>query len=118
MNLAALPGTIHAVVGENGAGKSSLMKILAGVEAPDAGTISLDGVAVSLGTPKVAQAHRMGIVFQDLSLFPDRSVLANLFVNDDPTRLGFISHRLMRRRTATPPAPAAPPADDPAPARA
>jgi ribose transport system ATP-binding protein len=100
MNLAVQPGTIHAVVGENGAGKSSLMKILAGVESPDAGTISLDGVAVSLGTPKVAQAHRIGIVFQELSLFPDRSVLANLFVNDEPTRLGFISHRLMRRRAA------------------
>jgi ribose transport system ATP-binding protein len=76
------------------------MKILAGVESADSGTISLDGVSVSLGTPKAAQAHRIGIVFQELSLFPDRSVLANLFVNDEPTRLGFISSRLMRRRAA------------------
>jgi ribose transport system ATP-binding protein len=101
MNLTVYPGTIHAVVGENGAGKSSLMKILAGVESADGGTISLDGATVSLGTPKAAQAHRIGIVFQELSLFPDRSVLANLFVNDEPTRLGFISNRLMRQR-ATP----------------
>jgi ribose transport system ATP-binding protein len=100
MNLTVYPGTIHAVVGENGAGKSSLMKILAGVESADGGTISLDGATVSLGTPKAAQAHRIGIVFQELSLFPDRSVLANLFVNDEPTRLGFISNHLMRRRAA------------------
>src|SRR5260370_29695967 len=76
------------------------MTMVGGGESPDAGTIALDGVAVSLGGPKVAQAHRIGIVFQELSLFPDRSVLANLFVNDEPTRLGFISHRLMRRRAA------------------
>jgi ribose transport system ATP-binding protein len=100
MNLTVYPGTIHAVVGENGAGKSSLMKILAGVESADSGTISLDGEPVSLGTPKAAQAHRIGIVFQELSLFPDRSVLANLFVNDEPTRMGFISRRLMQRRSA------------------
>jgi ribose transport system ATP-binding protein len=100
MNLVVHPGTIHAVVGENGAGKSSLMKILAGVESADSGTISLDGAEVSVGTPKAAQALRIGIVFQELSLFPDRSVLANLFVNDEPTRMGFISNRLMRRRAA------------------
>lgn len=100
MNLVVQPGTIHAVVGENGAGKSSLMKILAGVESADSGTILLNGAAASLGTPQAAQAHRIGIVFQELSLFPDRSVLANLFVNDEPTRLGFISPRLMRRRAA------------------
>jgi ribose transport system ATP-binding protein len=100
MNLTVHRGTIHAVVGENGAGKSSLMKILAGVESADSGTISLDGAVVNLGTPKAAQALRIGIVFQELSLFPDRSVLANLFVNDEPTRMGFISRRLMRRRAA------------------
>jgi ribose transport system ATP-binding protein len=100
MNLTVHPGTIHAVVGENGAGKSSLMKILAGVESADSGTISLDGAVVNLGTPNAAQALRIGIVFQELSLFPDRSVLANLFVNDEPTRMGFISLRLMRRRAA------------------
>jgi ribose transport system ATP-binding protein len=100
MSLQVQPGTIHAIVGENGAGKSTLMKILAGVVHPDSGTIFLDGQEITIGSPQAARDHGIGIVFQELSLFPQRSVLANLFVNREPTRNGFVSQRAMRERSA------------------
>ncbi len=101
MSLQVQPGTIHAIVGENGAGKSTLMKILAGVVRPDSGTILLDGQPIRIGTPQAARDHGIGIVYQELSLFPQRSVLANLFVNHEPTRHGLISQRLMAEQSAS-----------------
>ncbi len=95
MNLAVRRGAIHAVVGENGAGKSTLMKVLAGVVRPDAGEIEIDGRAAKIVSPVVARQYGVGIVYQELSLFPQRSVLANLFVNREPLRRGFVSVRAM-----------------------
>jgi ABC-type sugar transport system ATPase subunit len=98
MTLAVEAGTVHAVVGENGAGKSTLMKILAGVVRADAGTIALAGEEAHISSPKAAAERGIGIVYQELSLFPHRSVLANLFVMREPTRFGGVSLRTMRRR--------------------
>ncbi len=99
MNLEVRPGTVHAVVGENGAGKSTLMKILAGVVRADAGTIAIDGGRVAIGYPQAARDLGIGIVYQELSLFPQRSVLANLFINREPRRRGLISTRAMEERS-------------------
>jgi ribose transport system ATP-binding protein len=99
MSLDVAPGTIHAVVGENGAGKSTLMKALAGVVRPDSGAILIDGKEAVLDTPTAARRLGIGIVYQELSLFPQRSVLANLFVNREPVRRGFVSTRLMEERS-------------------
>lgn len=101
MSMQIQRGTIHAIVGENGAGKSTLMKCLAGVVQPDSGTIQLDGQAITLRSPHIAREHGIGIVYQELSLFPQRSVLANLFVNHEPTRHGFISQSIMRDSSAS-----------------
>jgi ribose transport system ATP-binding protein len=81
-------GEVHALVGENGAGKSTLMKILAGVHRPDAGEIQLDGCPARLGSPRAAQDRGISIVFQELNLFPHRTVTANLFINRELTLLG------------------------------
>ncbi len=97
-NIAVMPGTIHAVVGENGAGKSTLMKVLAGAVQPDSGKIVIDGATVAISSPAVAHARRIGIVYQELSLFPERSVLANLFINREPTRCGLVSLTSMEQR--------------------
>ncbi|MET2827962.1 sugar ABC transporter ATP-binding protein [Mesorhizobium shangrilense] len=99
MSLSVERGTIHAVVGENGAGKSTLMKVLAGVVRPDSGAIELDGHAVTIDNPNAARQHGIGMVYQELSLFPERSVLANLFVNREPVRNGLISKREMEARS-------------------
>jgi ribose transport system ATP-binding protein len=99
MNLDVQRGTIHAVVGENGAGKSTLMKVLAGAVRPDSGSIALDGQYVVIDSPNAARRRGIGIVYQELSLFPQRSVLANLFVNREPTRGGFVSVGAMEARS-------------------
>jgi ribose transport system ATP-binding protein len=100
MALAVAPGTIHAIVGENGAGKSTLMKILAGAVQPDSGEIRVGGEVVELPTPAAARRRGIGIVYQELSLFPERSILANLFVEHEPTRRGFVDGGAMLREAA------------------
>ena len=74
-------GEIHAVVGENGAGKSTLMKLLAGVHEPDDGEIQIDGRSARLKSPREARQQGISIVFQELNLFPHRTVTANVFAN-------------------------------------
>src|SRR4029450_8056309 len=74
-------GEVHAVVGENGAGKSTLMKLLAGVHEPDDGQIQIEGRRVRLKNPREARRQGISIVFQELNLFPHRTVAANVFYN-------------------------------------
>jgi ABC-type sugar transport system ATPase subunit len=96
LNLDVSSGAIHAIVGENGAGKSTLMKALAGVVRPDSGEILIEGQEVTMESPAAARRRGIGIVYQELSLFPQRSVLANLFVNREPKRRGLVSTSAMR----------------------
>jgi ribose transport system ATP-binding protein len=98
VDLAIEAGTVHAVVGENGAGKSTLMKIMAGAVVPDSGEIRIDGAAAEIASPADARRLGVGIVYQELSLFPDRSILANLFPDEQPTRFGLVDTAEMRRR--------------------
>jgi ribose transport system ATP-binding protein len=92
-------GEILSLVGENGAGKSTMMKILAGAVKPDAGTISIDGKPVELNDTSVA--HRMGIstIYQELMLVPHLSVVENLFLgNLVRNRCGLLDWKGMRAR--------------------
>ena len=78
-------GEIHAVVGENGAGKSTIMKMLAGVHPPDSGTLLLRGEPVAIADPLHARRLGVSIVFQELNLFPHLTVAANVFANRETT---------------------------------
>jgi ribose transport system ATP-binding protein len=89
-------GTIHAVVGENGAGKSSLMKIIAGVIRPDEGRIYLDETLVHFASPADAARHGIACIFQELSLLPDLSVSDNISIANPPRRFGLIDRRRQR----------------------
>ncbi|MDA1044918.1 MAG: ATP-binding cassette domain-containing protein, partial [Verrucomicrobia bacterium] len=71
-------GEVHALVGENGAGKSTLGKILAGVHKPDAGTLFLHGREIAPTNPLEAQRMGIGIIFQELDLFPNLSIAENI----------------------------------------
>jgi simple sugar transport system ATP-binding protein len=78
------PGEVHCLVGENGSGKSTLIKILAGVHTPDpGGTITIDGVAHQRLTPHQAKALGIQVIFQDLSLFPNLTVLENIAIDHE-----------------------------------
>jgi ribose transport system ATP-binding protein len=92
-------GEIHALLGENGAGKSTMVKVLCGVQPADSGTIILHGEAVSFGSPAAAAAAGVVPVFQELSLIPHLTVDENLFMGREPrNRLGLIDGRAMRRQ--------------------
>jgi ABC-type sugar transport system ATPase subunit len=91
-------GVVHAVCGENGAGKSTLMKILAGAETRDSGTIEFVGSPVRHHSVSEANADGIAIVFQEMSLFPDLDVLANLFIMREPVRGPFVDRAEMARR--------------------
>ena len=88
--------TIHAVVGENGAGKSSLMKIIAGVIRPDEGRIYLDETLVHFASPADATRHGIACIFQELSLLPDLSVSDNISIASPPRHFGLIDRRRQR----------------------
>jgi rhamnose transport system ATP-binding protein len=71
-------GEVHALVGENGAGKSTLIRIITGAETPDAGSLELEGRAVSQYQPKFAKSLGIAAIYQQPSLFPDLSVAENI----------------------------------------
>src|SRR4029079_8903427 len=70
-------GEVHAIVGENGAGKSTMMKILAGVYTPDEGSITIAGEEQHFAHPAQAQGAGVGIVYQEFNLLPDSTVADN-----------------------------------------
>jgi erythritol transport system ATP-binding protein len=96
----AYGGKVNVLVGENGAGKSTLMKILSGSEQPTSGTILLDGEPVQLGSPRDAMALGIGIIHQELSLFPNLSIAENMFAGRELRRgRRFVDEGAQRRRT-------------------
>ncbi|POB11067.1 sugar ABC transporter ATP-binding protein [Sulfobacillus sp. hq2] len=87
---------VTAIVGENGAGKSTLIKILMGVVAPDSGDIAIDGKSVHIGSPAHARNLGFAAVYQEPMVFPQLSVLENIFMSQLPaTRWGNISRAQM-----------------------
>ena len=91
------PGEIHCLAGENGSGKSTFTKIVAGVYIPDAGEITFAGEKVQWHHPSDAVAAGIQVIYQDLSLFPHLSVAENIAVNHMmQDRSPFISRRCVR----------------------
>lgn len=83
-------GEVHALVGENGAGKSTMMKILSGIVTEDSGKILLEGKAIRLHGPRSAQELGISIIHQELNLMPDLTIAQNIFIGREPRRLKFI----------------------------
>ena len=84
LNLRA--GEVHSLAGENGAGKSTVVKIIAGIYQPDRGQILKDGQDITLFSAIDAQRHGIAVVHQHPALFPDLSVAENIFVGRQPKR--------------------------------
>ena len=90
VSLSIREGSIHAIIGENGAGKSTLMKTLYGLIRPDAGTIKVFGQEVNLKSPQDAIALGIGMVHQHFKLADNATVLENVILGSEPSRLGFV----------------------------
>jgi ABC-type sugar transport system ATPase subunit len=87
-----LVGEVHALMGENGAGKSTLARILSGSLKPDGGRIFLDGREATFKTPRDAQRLGIGIIHQELDLFPHLSVGENLVIGNLNFAEGVLAH--------------------------
>ncbi len=88
VDLDVAPGRVHALVGENGAGKTTLMSMINGTAVPDAGTLTYDGVEVSITSPQQAAALGIGMVFQHFKLVGSLTVAANVFLGRELTKGG------------------------------
>ncbi len=89
-------GTVHALLGENGAGKSSLVKVLSGLVKPDAGRILVFGQPVALPNPRAAQRSGIQTAFQEMTLVRDLTILDNMAMPFAPTNLlGMVRRRAL-----------------------
>ena len=96
VDFALQAGEIHGLVGENGAGKSTMMKIIAGVHSGYGGRMTIEGKEVNFRSARDALAAGIGMVHQELSIVPDLSVAENVFLGKQPTgALGAVQWRTM-----------------------
>ncbi|MBC7812655.1 MAG: sugar ABC transporter ATP-binding protein [Burkholderiales bacterium] len=94
------PGEVHALIGENGAGKSTLIKIIAGIYQPDAGTMRVNGQAVTFRSPIDSIEQRIKVVYQELDLCPNLSVAENVFLGGYPrASFGRVDWKTLYSRT-------------------
>src|SRR6478672_11276807 len=91
-------GSCHALIGENGAGKSTIGKILAGVYTPDAGEIFLNAQQIHPTTPIIARKLGVAMVHQELAFCPNLTVAENLCLGELPRFLGRVDYTAMRQR--------------------
>ncbi len=85
-NLSIRAGEIHALLGENGAGKSTMLKILAGVHVNDGGTIKLGGKDFRTGSPQDSIEQGIAVIYQEPSLFLDLTLAENVFIGRQPKK--------------------------------
>lgn len=91
-------GEIHALVGENGAGKSTLMNILSGVLSKDKGEILIDGKEVDISDTNVAKKYGISFIHQELSDWPELTVMDNIFMNNEIKNGIFLDKAKMRKK--------------------
>ncbi|SHN38170.1 sugar ABC transporter ATP-binding protein [Cryptosporangium aurantiacum] len=100
VDLDVAAGEVHALLGHNGAGKSTVIKCLGGGTAPDAGTIEINGVTHTALNPRTSIAEGVAIIYQHLSLISSLTVTENLFLGQEVTRGGVVLRRAHQRDAA------------------
>src|SRR5215218_8887872 len=97
VDLDVYSGEVHALVGDNAAGKSTLIKILSGAVARDGGSISFESQPVEIATPREAKNLGIETVYQDLALADNLDVASNVFLGREMTRTGLLRFILNNR---------------------
>jgi len=101
VSLSILPGEVHGLVGANGAGKSTFIRILAGLVQPDAGEIRLDGKPFAATSAHRAAEAGLGFIHQELAFVPDMTVIENIMLGlPKRTRLGWVNWTATAREAA------------------
>ena len=100
VHLEVSEGEVLVLVGENGAGKSSLMKILSGIYSKDEGRIVFDGKEVDITSPLQAQLLGITIIHQEMNLMNDLTVAQNIWIGREPKKFGILSEGELNRKTA------------------
>jgi ribose transport system ATP-binding protein len=98
VNLEIRKGEIHALMGENGAGKSTIIKIITGVYTKDEGEIYINGRHVNINSRHDAAAAGISVIYQELSLVPDLTVTENIFLGHEIMKKGLPDKKEMRRQ--------------------
>lgn len=95
-----LAGEVHGLVGANGAGKSTMIRMLSGASVPDSGSIEVGGAALSVDDPRHLRAAGISAIYQELTIVPEMSALSNAFLGAVPGRFGLADRGRMRARYA------------------
>ena len=99
VSLRVMPGEVLGVVGDNGAGKSTFMKVLSGLHTPSKGELQVNGQPVHFGSPRDARARGIEMVYQDLALAGNMRIDENIFLGREQKRgMFFVDHQANRRK--------------------
>jgi ABC-type sugar transport system ATPase subunit len=101
VDLELRPGEVHALLGENGAGKSTIINMLSGRLSPDAGRVELNGEKVEFKNPLSARRAGISMIAQELEVVPTMSIVENIFLGAEPSRYGLIQWGDARRKVTS-----------------
>src|SRR3989338_1216153 len=93
-------GEVLGLVGDNGAGKSTLMKCVSGAVTPDSGRLLFNDALLPPGSPHHARLAGIEMIYQNLNLCPQQSVVANIFLGRERTKNFFLEHKAMEAQAA------------------
>ncbi len=91
-------GEVHGLVGANGAGKSTFIRMLSGASTPDTGDIEVQGLPISFEDPRAQRDNGIAAIYQELTIIPEMSALSNVFLGEVPNRWFIVDRRGMEKR--------------------
>src|SRR6266852_4297746 len=98
INFELLSGEVHGLVGANGAGKSTFIRMLSGASTPDTGDIEVQGLPISFEDPRAQRDNGIAAIYQELTIIPEMSALSNVFLGEVPNRWFIVDRRGMEKR--------------------